>query len=127
MKNNNQKSGKTFYSFIVAFLLVFAIGAVYFFYLETPSESMDNVIDDTLENKKTLTSDDANAIIDGIHIRTGKAQWKATIRWMQEKQGLWPLGANEEIIINYLTTNYPVLEKGRRQALTNIVWYKLEE
>ncbi len=156
MKNNNQKSGKTFYSFIVAFLLVFAIGAVYFFYLETPSESMDNVIDDTLENKKTLTSDDANAIIDGIHIRTGlleaeglmtvvnncttchsaklvtqnrmgKAQWKATIRWMQEKQGPWPLGANEEIIINYLTTNYPVLEKGRRQALTNIVWYKLEE
>ena len=52
-------------------------------------------------------------------------RWNATIRWMQETQNLWDLGPNQEIIVNYLVTNYPVEDKGRRENLTNIEWYDL--
>ncbi len=61
-----------------------------------------------------------------IQNRMGTEQWNATIRWMQETQGLWDLGENQEIIVDYLTTNYPTFKKGRRAALTNIEWYPLE-
>ena len=59
--------------------------------------------------------------------RMNAERWAATIDWMQETQNLWDLGGNEEIIINYLVTNYPPQKKGRRQVLTNIDWYELEE
>lgn len=62
-----------------------------------------------------------------IQNRMGEEQWNATIRWMQKTQGLWPLGDNQKIIVNYLVKNYPPNEKGRRPALTNIEWYKLDE
>lgn len=32
--------------------------------------------------------------------------WVHTIRWMQEKHGLWDLGASEETIVNYLASHY---------------------
>lgn len=99
---------------------------------------------------------DEDRIENGIHVRTGlveaeglmevvhnctnchsallvtqnrmdKERWAATIDWMQETQNLWDLGKNEEIIINYLVTNYPVPKKGRRQNLENLEWYELEE
>jgi hypothetical protein len=54
-------------------------------------------------------------------------RWNATIKWMQETQNLWDLGANQEIIVNYLTTNYTPLKKGRRINLINIDWYDLKE
>ncbi len=59
--------------------------------------------------------------------RMSKERWLATIRWMQETQNLWDLGQNEEIIVNYLATNYAPSKKGRRQNLTDIEWYELEE
>ncbi len=59
--------------------------------------------------------------------RMSKERWLATIRWMQETQNLWDLGKNEEIIVNYLATNYAPSKKGRRQNLTDIEWYELEE
>ncbi|WP_435623627.1 monoheme cytochrome C [Flagellimonas sp.] len=59
--------------------------------------------------------------------RMSKEGWVATIRWMQETQNLWDLGNNEEIIVNYLATNYAPDKKGRRDILTNIEWYTLEE
>lgn len=62
-----------------------------------------------------------------IQNRMGEEQWNATIRWMQKTQGLWPLGDNQKIIVDYLVKNYPPLEKGRRPALTQIDWYTLEE
>ena len=100
--------------------------------------------------------DDYDKIENGIHVRTGlleaegltevvnnctnchsaklvmqnrmnKERWIATIRWMQETQNLWDLGNNEEIIVNYLVTNYPPMKKGRREILTNIEWYELRE
>jgi hypothetical protein len=57
--------------------------------------------------------------------RMSKERWKATIRWMQETQNLWNLGANEEIIIDYLATYYAPTEKGRRPNLDTIDWYEL--
>lgn len=100
--------------------------------------------------------DDWDKIEDGIHIRTGLKDaeglmvvvnnctnchsadlviqnrmngemWIETIRWMQETQNLWDLGKNEDIIINYLVTNYPSINKGRRENLSGIEWYTLNE
>ncbi|SNR48235.1 sulfite dehydrogenase (cytochrome) subunit SorB [Maribacter sedimenticola] len=62
-----------------------------------------------------------------IQNRMGEEQWNATIRWMQKTQGLWPLGDNQKVIVDYLVKNYPPLKKGRRPALTNIEWYNLDE
>lgn len=62
-----------------------------------------------------------------IQNRMNKERWIATIRWMQETQNLWNLGNNEEIIVNYLVTNYPPKQKGRREILSNIEWYALQD
>lgn len=99
---------------------------------------------------------DGNEIENGIHVRTGlregeglmvvvahctachsaqliiqnrmnKERWNATIRWMQETQNLWPLGAQQEVIVDYLVKNYPVYKKGRRENLQDIEWYKLSD
>lgn len=101
-----------------------------------------------------VNEDDFDKIENGIHLRTGfveaegmmevinnctnchssqlviqnrmnEERWIATIRWMQETQNLWDLGNNEEIIVNYLVTNYPPQKKGRRATLTDIEWYEL--
>jgi len=40
--------------------------------------------------------------------RMSAANWVNTIRWMQAKQGLWDLGANEETIVSYLSRNYGI-------------------
>lgn len=100
--------------------------------------------------------EDYDKIENGIHVRTGlkdgdglmtvvnnctnchsallvtqnrmtAERWRTTIKWMQETQNLWDLGKNEEIIINYLVTNYPPQKKGRRMNLENIDWYVLED
>lgn len=39
------------------------------------------------------------------------------IRWMQETQGLWPLGDAESAILEYLSVNYGPLPRGRRAPL----------
>lgn len=59
--------------------------------------------------------------------RMSAESWNTTIKWMQETQNLWDLGENQEIIVNYLTTNYPIEEKGRRENLSDIDWYELED
>jgi cytochrome c1 len=105
--------------------------------------------------EEDFSEEDYDKIENGIHIRTGlidaeglmtvvnnctnchsaklvtqnrmnKERWIATIRWMQETQNLWDLGNNEEIIVNYLVTNYPVKKKGRREILSNVEWYELK-
>ena len=97
---------------------------------------------------------DENRIENGIHVRTGFIEaeglmtvvgnctschsskiilqnrmsaegWNSTIKWMQETQNLWDLGKNQEVIVNYLVTNYPQKKKGRRENLTNVKWYEL--
>ena len=59
--------------------------------------------------------------------RMSRERWEATIRWMQETENLWDLGNNEDIIVNYLATHYAPTKKGRRQNLSNIEWYELED
>jgi hypothetical protein len=99
---------------------------------------------------------DENRIENGIHVRTGFVDaeglmivvgnctschsskiilqnrmdtegWNTTIKWMQETQNLWDLGKNQEVIVNYLVTNYPLKVKGRRENLKNIEWYEIED
>ena len=52
--------------------------------------------------------------------------WKDMIVWMQESQGLWPLGANEDKILDYLAEHFAPMNKGRRAPLTDIEWYELD-
>lgn len=108
-----------------------------------------------VEEDDDFNEEDWDKIENGIHVRTGlkdaeglmtvvsnctschsaklltqnrmsAARWDETIKWMQETQGLWELGGNKEIIINYLVTNYPSKKKGRRLKLENIEWYELK-
>ena len=42
--------------------------------------------------------------------RMSRSNWISIIRWMQKKQGLWELGNNEAIIVDYLEKNYGVAD-----------------
>ncbi|MBQ4915225.1 monoheme cytochrome C [Maribacter sp. MMG018] len=147
-KNNPAKNTSSKYKWpiVVAFLFLFIGTGVW--YLVGPEESEEEVTD--------ITEMDPDKVENGIHVRTGlieaeglqevinncttchsskliiqnrmgEEQWNSTIRWMQETQGLWDLGDNQKIIVDYLTTNYPPFKKGRRKALSNIEWYKLDQ
>lgn len=49
--------------------------------------------------------------------RADRQGWLSMIRWMQEKQGLWPLGSHEAKILDYLTENYGPSRAYRRKPL----------
>ena len=54
--------------------------------------------------------------------------WHEKIVWMQQTQGLWDLGENEPIILDYLAEHYAPEERAsRRQPLTDIEWYELKD
>ena len=53
--------------------------------------------------------------------------WEQMIRWMQKDQGLWDLGDNEPLILDYLSLHYGIKKKGRRTPLTNIEWYTMPD
>ncbi|MFH6603731.1 monoheme cytochrome C [Maribacter algicola] len=136
---------------VCAVLVIFSIIAIYLM-----NGEQLNVQDSNAEYSTLPDNGDPNRIVDGIHVRTGlvegeglmtvvnnctnchsaelvmqnrmnKERWISTIRWMQKTQNLWDLGDNEEIIVNYLVTNYPPVEKGRREALSDIDWYQLKD
>ena len=100
--------------------------------------------------------EDENKIENGIHVRTGLVdaeglmtvvnnctnchsskiilqnrmnaeRWNATIKWMQQTQNLWDLGKNQDVIVNYLVTNYPPKSKGRRENFSKVEWYALAD
>jgi len=50
--------------------------------------------------------------------RADREGWLAMIRWMQETQGLWPLGDKEVLVLDYLSPWYGPLKAGRRQPLS---------
>ena len=137
---------------VCALMVVISISAIYF--MDKSSE--DGTTSNTDYTEVPRDSEDPNRIVDGIHVRTGfvaadglmivvnnctschssqlviqnrmdKERWSSTIRWMQKTQNLWELGDNEEIIINYLVTNYPPINKCRREALIHIDWYELKD
>lgn len=53
--------------------------------------------------------------------------WKSMVVWMQETQGLWPLGPAEDQILDYLAEHFAPRNEGRRAPLTEVEWYELEE
>lgn len=57
--------------------------------------------------------------------RATREGWLATIRWMQQNQGLWDLGKEEPVILDYLAKNYAPQNEGRRPLLKVTEWYKL--
>jgi len=148
-----KKSVKIVYHLMIAgFCLFIMVGVLMAYYVFDPNFS---AFKDHTETTTLLKEVDEDIIENGIHVRTGfvdaeglmtvinnctnchsaklviqnrmsKEHWNATIRWMQETQNLWGLGLNQEIIVNYLVTNYPVKDTGRREKLTNITWYDLE-
>jgi hypothetical protein len=51
--------------------------------------------------------------------RMTRESWLETIRWMQKSQGLWPLGAQEHKILDYLETYYSPIAVSRRPSIPN--------
>lgn len=146
---------KDLYTVITSMSLVIGIGVLSCILLLMNPEIIKSPKDDA-EYLTIAIEEDEDKIENGIHIRTGfiddkglmetinnctnchssklviqnrmsKERWTQTIRWMQKTQGLWDLGGNEEIIVNYLAKNYAPTKKGRRENLTNINWYQLED
>ncbi len=143
------------YQLLMSLLILFTItGIGLTYYVMNPNGFGSNSKTDTLVAIPLEIDEDR--IENGIHIRTGlidaeglmvvvnnctnchssklvtqnrmsAESWNETIEWMQETQNLWDLGGNQEIIVNYLVTNYPSTAKGRRMVLTDIDWYELED
>ena len=146
---------KKLYWSLMLFLSLFLIaggGIIYYMY-NPEGLSFNSKSEDIIAQPIEI---DEDLIENGIHVRTGLVaadglmtvvnnctnchsaklvtqnrmnteRWNATIKWMQETQNLWDLGGNQEIIVNYLVTNYPPKSKGRRSVLTDIDWYELKE
>jgi len=110
-----------------------------------------------VKKSKRSNMDDDDRVVNGIHLQTGLAYgegfdivrgtctachsaklvtqnratregWKQMIRWMQETQGLWDLGKNEPVVLDYLSKYYAPEEIGRRANidLAEVEWFILE-
>ena len=139
---------------VFTFSLFIVTGGVFVYYMFNPN--FLNFNSQTETAVLTPIELDEDRIENGIHVRTGLVdaeglmtvvnnctnchsaklvtqnrmsaeRWNTTIKWMQETQNLWDLGRNQEVIVNYLVTNYLPKSKGRRMVLTNIDWYELED
>jgi len=78
--------------------------------------------------KTTCTACHSSSII--VRSRLSRNTWIEKIRWMQAKQKLWDLGANEKPILDYLEKYYgpdSISVAFRRQPLKDIVWYRLNQ
>ncbi|MGB5693239.1 MAG: monoheme cytochrome C [Flavobacteriaceae bacterium] len=141
---------------VLFFMIITAAGVLYLVYNPDLGSFRSTAPDSEYVEVEAPEEDDFDKIVDGIHQRTGlvdaeglmavvnnctnchsaqlvtqnrmnRERWFTTIKWMQETQNLWDLGKNEEIIVNYLVTNYPVEKKGRRANLKDIQWYDYQE
>ncbi|MEQ9414877.1 MAG: hypothetical protein RIF39_13655 [Cyclobacteriaceae bacterium] len=139
---------------LIAFTMVIFSGGLLVYYIADPDLSLFKSTPEIVVNTEDEV-DDFDKIENGIHVRTGLVdaeglmtvvnnctychsakiilqnkmnteRWNATIKWMQETQNLGDLGSNQEVIVNYLVTNYPPEMVGRRANLTNIDWYELK-
>ena len=150
MKDKFQKQVSAFSKVLLSFLVLILVlfGGLYYWANHKPDPKIEEVpVEDSNE--------DYDKVENGIHVATGfvddegmeatiqnctschsaklvtqnrmsREGWKATITWMQETQNLWDLGANEELILTYLSKNYAPTAKGRRQNLEHIEWYELK-
>jgi hypothetical protein len=140
----------------VGVLLLFAFIGSMLFFVYSLSMNNSYELEQSALVAEVAEEVDRDKIENGIHVRTGLVdaeglmtvvthctschsaklltqnkmsaeRWNETIKWMQETQNLWDLGDNQEIIVKYLTTNYPSTKKGRRAVLSAIEWYELED
>lgn len=149
MKPNFEEQIKAFVSVLAIFLLLMLVlfGGLFYLNNRKPKINLEEIPVEANE-------EDYDKVENGIHLATGfiedegmqatiqnctgchsaklvtqnrmsREGWKATIVWMQETQNLWDLGANEELILNYLSKNYAPTNKGRRQNLEVAEWYEL--
>jgi len=145
---------KVSYLMLLFFALFVTTAGVLVYYTINPGFFDFNTKADTVVT--VPIEQDEDRIENGIHVRTGLVDaeglmtvvnnctnchssklvtqnrmttegWNEAIKWMQDTQNLWELGRNQEVIVNYLVTNYPPIAKGRRMVLTDIDWYELEE
>ena len=146
---------KKVYQFMLLLFSLFVItGGFLVYYSIHPDIFTFDTKPDTIVN--TTFEEDFDKIENGIHVKTGLIEakglmtvvnnctnchsskiiiqnrmdaerWNGTIKWMQETQNLWDLGKNQDVIVNYLVTNYPIKDTGRRDILSNIDWYELED
>lgn len=115
-----------------------------------------SIASESQSKSRQSTLDDDDRVVDGIHVQTGLAYgegfdivrgtctachsaklvtqnratregWQQMIRWMQETQGLWDLGDNEPIVLDYLAKYYAPQETGRRANLdvAEVEWFIL--
>lgn len=134
-------------TFVVAFLFLGIL------FIQGNPGWIESMSAPTDEEKTTLTEN--LEIAEGIHVPTGlldgpglklvirnctgchsaklitqnkatASGWRGTIEWMQETQGLWDLGEQQEPIINYLATFYAPEAEGRRKNLKEPEWYVLK-
>ncbi len=155
--NTFTKQVKAIYRLMLGLFAIFGMMVVVVLYLMAdPDLSFFRGTPEQAVYAAIPEEDDWDKIENGIHVRTGlvdaeglmavvnnctnchsaqlvmqnrmnRERWVATIRWMQETQNLWDLGKNEDIIVDYLVANYPPKKKGRREILSNIEWYVLED
>lgn len=84
------------------------------------------VVDEGFEIvKTTCTACHSSAIV--LQNKFTREGWKEKIVWMQQTQGLWDLGDNESVILDYLAKYHaPEPPTGRRLPLKDIEWYELK-
>jgi hypothetical protein len=60
--------------------------------------------------------------------RATREGWQQSLRWMQQTQGLWDLGADEPVILDYLAKYYAPATQCRRVHLhiAETDWYELK-
>lgn len=144
---------RAFYRSLVPIVLSGVLIALVFLLQDKQgNESFDDQI--PVVNPEVQRDAEFDKVVNGIHVRTGfvdgeglmsvvthctachsaslvtqnrmtREGWEQTIRWMQKTQNLWDLGANESVILDYLSTHYAPQKKGRRQNLANVEWYEL--
>ena len=141
---------------LIFVMFLFVGGFLVYLMIDPTMSAFQSEPEETLIAVAPPEEDDFDKIENGIHLRTGFVEgeglmtvvnnctnchsaklvtqnrmdadgWRKTIKWMQETQNLWDLGRNEDIIVDYLAKYYAPGKKGRRQNLTNIEWYVLEE
>lgn len=145
-KDTLEKGIRKSYRLLIIISAIAVIAAIVAFYFGGPTEEIelpvfkntDEVAEPGIDAKTGFVEDDGmQTVVNNCTTchssdlvtqnKMTKEGWLATIRWMQESQNLWDLGANEAIIVDYLAKNYAPDDTGRRAPLKDIEWYVLKE
>ena len=145
----------TFASILIVTAVIFTVQLTYFPRFFSAPDKNITVLDTSAADPMLVTMNlNPDEIENGIHTPTGlivddgvdivirtcgachsldlvtqnkadRKGWKDIIVWMQETQGLWDLGATEDVILTYLAKNYAPVDEGRRRNLEVTEWYEL--